>query len=359
MPTNAVEARDLRRADLPGRGLSGRHRPGLRRRHADPADQRLRRARERRQGVPAADRPRDRRPGRARRRGRSSRSSSARWTCTASVLKDMREAAAHGRDDPPHVQPRRPADRHRRQVRHRRVRDARPPGPAAVPLVVRGLRAEGPDEDASDPQRPEGGREGDRSSSSLPSPTTRGPRATPPPRSSSTTCSSTTASRRTTGTSTSSSAATSTSRTDATMTSQDRSMGVIRAEPARVSDWAARSIGAAWRAFDLQLAAYAALLATIGLAMAYTTASSRARSLLEAGHDLPAGADVDRDRPDRVPRRDRLRLHWLQDVRVAAVRAPARLAGADARDRRRRRRLRALGLDRAVRSSSSASSPRS
>ena len=30
-------------------------------------------------------------------------------------------------------------------------------------------------------------------------------------------------------------------------------MGVIRAEPARVTDWAARSIGAAWRAFDLQL----------------------------------------------------------------------------------------------------------
>jgi rod shape determining protein RodA len=38
-------------------------------------------------------------------------------------------------------------------------------------------------------------------------------------------------------------------------------MGVIRAEPARMTDWAARSIGAAWRAFDLQLAAYAGLLA--------------------------------------------------------------------------------------------------
>ena len=45
-------------------------------------------------------------------------------------------------------------------------------------------------------------------------------------------------------------------------------MGVIRAEPARVSDWAARSIGAAWRSFDLQLAAYAALLGSIGLLMA-------------------------------------------------------------------------------------------
>ena len=36
-------------------------------------------------------------------------------------------------------------------------------------------------------------------------------------------------------------------------------MGVIRAEPARMTDWAARSIGAAWRAFDLQLAPVAAV----------------------------------------------------------------------------------------------------
>ena len=34
-------------------------------------------------------------------------------------------------------------------------------------------------------------------------------------------------------------------------------MGVIRAEPARVTDWAAKSVGAAWRAFDLQLTTYA------------------------------------------------------------------------------------------------------
>ncbi|MEA2620554.1 MAG: hypothetical protein QOC97_1327, partial [Chloroflexota bacterium] len=30
-------------------------------------------------------------------------------------------------------------------------------------------------------------------------------------------------------------------------------MGVIRAQPARISDWAAKSVGAAWGAFDLQL----------------------------------------------------------------------------------------------------------
>lgn len=47
-------------------------------------------------------------------------------------------------------------------------------------------------------------------------------------------------------------------------------MGVIRAEPARVTDWAARSVGTAWRSFDLQLATYAALLAAVGLVMAYT-----------------------------------------------------------------------------------------
>jgi rod shape determining protein RodA len=47
-------------------------------------------------------------------------------------------------------------------------------------------------------------------------------------------------------------------------------MGVLRAEPARVSDWAHRSVGAFWRAYDLQLTIYAVLLASIGLVMAYT-----------------------------------------------------------------------------------------
>jgi rod shape determining protein RodA len=47
-------------------------------------------------------------------------------------------------------------------------------------------------------------------------------------------------------------------------------MGVIRADPARVSDWAAKSVGAAWRSYDLQLTTYAGLLVAIGLVMAYT-----------------------------------------------------------------------------------------
>jgi rod shape determining protein RodA len=66
-------------------------------------------------------------------------------------------------------------------------------------------------------------------------------------------------------------------------------MGVIRAEPARVSDWAARSIGAAWRAFDLQLAAYAALLGTIGLIMAYSNSVEAGQSLLEGGTTFVRG----------------------------------------------------------------------
>jgi rod shape determining protein RodA len=58
-------------------------------------------------------------------------------------------------------------------------------------------------------------------------------------------------------------------------------MGVIRAEPARVTDWAAKSVGAVWRAFDLQLVTYAGLLATIGLVMAYTNSVENGSLTLE------------------------------------------------------------------------------
>jgi rod shape determining protein RodA len=66
-------------------------------------------------------------------------------------------------------------------------------------------------------------------------------------------------------------------------------MGVIRAEPARMTDWAARSIGAAWRAFDLQLAAYAVLLATLGLVMAYTNSVEQGASALAGGTTFVRG----------------------------------------------------------------------
>ena len=66
-------------------------------------------------------------------------------------------------------------------------------------------------------------------------------------------------------------------------------MGVIRAEPARMTDWAARSIGAAWRAFDLQLAAYAALLAILGLVMAYTNSVEQGQAVLAGGTTFVRG----------------------------------------------------------------------
>ena len=57
VPSNQWKQDTLGAPDLPGRDLPGRHRPGLRRRDADPAHQRLCRARQRRDALPAADRP--------------------------------------------------------------------------------------------------------------------------------------------------------------------------------------------------------------------------------------------------------------------------------------------------------------
>ena len=70
----------------------------------------------------------------------------------------------------------------------------------------------------------------------------------------------------------------------------DASMRVMRAEPARVPNWAARSVGAAWRAFDLQLTIYAALLGVIGLAMAYTNSVEAGGSVLAAARHSPAAS---------------------------------------------------------------------
>jgi rod shape determining protein RodA len=66
-------------------------------------------------------------------------------------------------------------------------------------------------------------------------------------------------------------------------------MGVIRAELARMTDWASRSIGAAWRAFDLELVAYAGLLAILGLVMAYTNSVERGQPVLSAGTTFVRG----------------------------------------------------------------------
>jgi rod shape determining protein RodA len=66
-------------------------------------------------------------------------------------------------------------------------------------------------------------------------------------------------------------------------------MGVIRAQPARVTDWAAKSVGAAWRAFDLQLTTYAVLLVAVGLVMAYTNSVEDGVVPLEAGTTFTRG----------------------------------------------------------------------
>jgi rod shape determining protein RodA len=66
-------------------------------------------------------------------------------------------------------------------------------------------------------------------------------------------------------------------------------MGVIRAEPFRASDWAARAAGTVWRAFDLQLATYAGLLVAVGLVMAYTNSVEAGRSPLEPGTTFTRG----------------------------------------------------------------------
>jgi rod shape determining protein RodA len=66
-------------------------------------------------------------------------------------------------------------------------------------------------------------------------------------------------------------------------------MGVIRAEPVRVTDWAAKSVGAAWRAFDLQLTTFAGLLVAIGLVMAYTNSVENGVSPLDSGTTFTRG----------------------------------------------------------------------
>jgi rod shape determining protein RodA len=63
----------------------------------------------------------------------------------------------------------------------------------------------------------------------------------------------------------------------------------MRVEPARFSDWAARSVGAVWRAFDLQLTIYAVLLALVGLTMAYSNSVETGQSALQSGTTFVRG----------------------------------------------------------------------
>src|SRR4029453_9068706 len=66
-------------------------------------------------------------------------------------------------------------------------------------------------------------------------------------------------------------------------------MGLIRADSVRVTDWGARSVGSAWRAFDLQLVTYAGLLVAVGLVMAYTNSLENGRLSLQAGTTFSRG----------------------------------------------------------------------
>jgi rod shape determining protein RodA len=66
-------------------------------------------------------------------------------------------------------------------------------------------------------------------------------------------------------------------------------MGVLRIEPARAQTWAARSIEAIWRTYDLQLTIYALLLAAIGLAMAYSNSVESGTVVLESDSTFVRG----------------------------------------------------------------------
>jgi len=66
-------------------------------------------------------------------------------------------------------------------------------------------------------------------------------------------------------------------------------MGVLKAEPARAQDWAARSVGAAWRAFDWQMLIFAVLLTGIGMAMAYSNTIAAGDPVFDPGSTFGRG----------------------------------------------------------------------
>src|SRR5438874_9319098 len=60
-------------------------------------------------------------------------------------------------------------------------------------------------------------------------------------------------------------------------------MGTAAARASTIGDWANSKVGAVWRAFDLQLATYAAVLAGFGLVMAYSNSASAGGDAFAAG----------------------------------------------------------------------------
>ena len=104
-------------------------------------------------------------------------------------------------------------------------------------------------------------------------------------------------------------------------------MGVINAREARIVDWTSRSVGAIWRAFDLQLATYAILLACFGLAMAYSNAVAGGDGALAGGLVVPAGLMWTGIALVVFTVAAAFDYHWLKTLVVAALRAPAGPAG--------------------------------
>ncbi|MFZ5853170.1 MAG: rod shape-determining protein RodA [Chloroflexota bacterium] len=66
-------------------------------------------------------------------------------------------------------------------------------------------------------------------------------------------------------------------------------MGVMRIEPARLRGWASHAVDTAWRRFDIQLTVYAALLASIGLAMAYSNSTGAGTAPFAPGTTFTRG----------------------------------------------------------------------
>ena len=110
-------------------------------------------------------------------------------------------------------------------------------------------------------------------------------------------------------------------------------MGVLRVEPARAQQWAARSIGAIWRAYDLQLTIYALLLTGIGLAMAYSNSvesgdptlspgSTRALQAGDTGYDVNVWRVI--SKPGVADVREQYFTHYLMfPQKIARGPAPA------------------------------------
>ena len=63
----------------------------------------------------------------------------------------------------------------------------------------------------------------------------------------------------------------------------------MQIEPRRFADWTSRSVSAVWRAYDLQLTTYAALLGAVGLVMAYSNTVGDGTSLLASDSTFGRG----------------------------------------------------------------------